>query len=488
MTIQHSPLPLWTRIADVVVLVIAAAGLSVALFGGFRVVLGGIPFTAHEPLRPLGLAALILALRHVVRRSPSLGARIIAAAKAFFRAESVGSIAPLFLWSRVAVLLVATLSISTFGYQREGRSRVSEDEMANLPARWDAAWYLAIARSGYEFDPGIKGQQNVAFFPAFPMVMRAAGIFLGGHVDEPGAANANARLVALLWSGVLVNLAALAGALGYIYRMVRDFADRDVALAAVSLALAYPTAFIYNVPYTEGLFLLGSVATFYHFGRNQLAAVTLWGTLVGLTRPNGFILAGPLIAIALARSGPWPALAPWLDRLNRQPDLPTRLSRDLAVALTPVLGLLLYCAYLQAMWGDAFLWARIQVAWGRTYEGLRPALDPVGGIAQIGFNRYATLMGYELLHVLTFLLAVGVSIPIAWRLGLAYSMLIFLTLVPPLLAGGWLSMARLTATLFPVYIYLAVAMPARHRVGLIMMFALLQGLGASLFFTWRPFY
>ncbi len=113
-----------------------------------------------------------------------------------------------------------------------------------------------------------------------------------------------------------------------------------------------------------------SPTTFYHFGRNQFVSAALWGTIIGLSRPNGIILAAPLVAIALARSGPFPTLAPWFDRLNTQADLPRHLWRDLAVALTPFLGLLLYCAYSYWAWGDASLWVRLQGAWGRTYEGL----------------------------------------------------------------------------------------------------------------------
>ena len=49
-------------------------------------------------------------------------------------------------------------------------------------------------------------------------------------------------------------------------------------------------------------------------------------------------------------------------------------------------------------------------------------------------------------------------------------------------------MARITVTLFPIYVILALVVSPRHRVGVLLLFALLQGLGASLFFTWRPFY
>ncbi len=483
---QYSALPLWARVVDVIAVVVAAAGVSIALFGGFRVAFAGIPITAHGALRPIGMAVLLALVRHFFWRSPSLGARIGGGLRAFFRAESVRAIGPPFLWSRAGVLLIATLSISTFNYPDDLRFRVSNNEVVNLPARWDAGWYLGIAMNGYQYNPRHMVQHNVSFFPAFPLLTRTVGIFAGGHVDDRGAKEK--RQVRLIWSGVFVNLSALAVALGYLYRMVRAIADRDVAVAAVSLALAYPAAFIYNAPYTEGLFLLASLATFYHFGRNDFTAAALWGTVVGLTRPNGFFLAAPLVAIALARSGPFPHLGPLMDRLNTRADLPRHLSRDLAVAVTPCLGLLLYCAFLYATWGDPLAWMRVQVAWGRTYQGLEPVLTPLKMIGEEGLGGYAMAAGYDVLNILPFMLAVGASIPIARRLGLAYAMLILLTLLPPLLAGGWLSIARLTVTLFPVYIILALLVPPRHRTGLVVLFALLQSLGASLFFTWRPFF
>jgi hypothetical protein len=94
----------------------------------------------------------------------------------------------------------------------------------------------------------------------------------------------------------------------------------------------------------------------------------------------------------------------------------------------------------------------------------------------------------EVLHVLFFLVAVGLAIPIAWRLGLAYTALHLLTVIPPLLAGGWLSMARLTVALFPIYVYLGVTLSPAQRLAVLYIFLMLQGLGAALFFTWRPFY
>lgn len=479
-------MPLWARATDVVAVIFAAAGLSVVAFGGFRVALLGVVITADDAIRPLAISVVLFVLRHLKRRTPSQAARISRWIRAFVHADSVRAIAPVFLWSRAGVLLVAALSVSTFGLPGGVSFSVSPDALTNLPARWDAGWYLGLAADGYEYDPTIRGQQNVAFFPAFPTLMHAAGIFNGGHATAP--TTRKERLVRLLWGGVVINLAALAAALGYLFRMVRGISDRDTALAAVCFALSYPTAFVYNVPYTEGLFLLASVATFYHFGRGGLAAAAFWGTLAGLTRPTGFLLAIPLVAIALARSGPFPHLGPLMDRLNTAMQTPRSLRRDLAAAFTPIVGMLLFSAYLYAFWGDPFLWMRLHAAWGRTYQGLQPLVGSIETMTEGGLYGYAAQAGYELLQVLPFMLLVGLSVPIARRLGLAYTLLIVVTVIPPLLAGGWLSMARITVTLFPIYIILALVIPPTHRAGLIVLFALLQGLGASLFFTWRPFY
>ena len=254
------------------------------------------------------------------------------------------------------------------------------------------------------------------------------------------------------------------------------------------MALAYPLAFVYNAPYTEGLFLLAATATFYHFGRGQLGAACGWGILTGLARSNGFLLSLPLLALAVVRAMPSPRWTRIVDRLSPAPDRSRSAAIEIATALMPIAGLVVYSAFLYLNWGDPLLWAKAQAAWGRTYQGFDPALGPVKTVIEHGLYGYSTRSGFELLHVVFFLFAVALSVPIAFRLGLAYMAVILVVLLPPLIAGGWLSMARLTLVLFPIYVYLALALPVRHRVPLIIVFSVLQGFGAALFFTWRPFY
>ncbi len=483
---RQAPLPWWVRTLDVLAGLIVAAALSVAIFGGFRTRLLGVMISAHSSLRLLVIAAVLVAARHYLRRSPSLPARLSGAVSRFRRAESVRAIALAFLWNRAAVLLTAYLAVVTVGYPTEIRFRVSHNEFANLPARWDAGWYLGIAQQGYRYNSRSRGQQNVAFFPAFPVVMRTTAIFLGGNIDQGQARLGNGMRV--LWAGVVVSLLAFAAALGYLYRMVRAFAGRDAATAAIQFALAYPVAFFFLAPYTEALFLLAAVATFYHFGRGQLGAAAAWGALAGLTRPNGFILSGPLLAMAFARAGVLPRLGSMIDRLNGLSNARSRVVADVAASMAPIAGMLAFSGYLYSVWGDPFLWTKLHAAWGRTYQGLEPALGPVESLQEFGLYGYTSIAGMEVLHVMFFLIAVGLSVPIAFRLGLAYTAFILLTVVPPLLVGGWLSMARVTLVLFPIYVYLGVTVPAAHRIPLMTAFAVLQGLGTILFFTWRQFY
>ena len=61
-------------------------------------------------------------------------------------------------------------------------------------------------------------------------------------------------------------------------------------------------------------------------------------------------------------------------------------------------------------------------------------------------------------------------------------------LVPPLFAGGLLSMGRLSATLFPLFLALAILVAPRNVPAWAAVFGIGQGFCATLFFTWRALY
>ena len=99
--------------------------------------------------------------------------------------------------SRVGVLAVGYLAVVTIGFAPSATGlELSADPLLNLPARFDAGWYGGIALDGYSFEGRFDKQQNVAFFPAMPLLMRAVGVLAGAFATHRAeAASARARIV-----------------------------------------------------------------------------------------------------------------------------------------------------------------------------------------------------------------------------------------------------------------------------------------------------
>src|ERR1700722_7826176 len=85
---------------------------------------------------------------------------------------------------RPAIFFVGLMAVVMFGYAGGTPPwRDYENELFNLPLRWDAGWYLQIAERGYSFiqDAGPRFQQNIVFFPAYPVITRVVALLLGNQ-------------------------------------------------------------------------------------------------------------------------------------------------------------------------------------------------------------------------------------------------------------------------------------------------------------------
>jgi len=95
---------------------------------------------------------------------------------------------------------------------------------------------------------------------------------------------------------------------------------------------------------------------------------------------------------------------------------------------------------------------------------------------------------FNTLNTLGVIFALALTYPVFRRLGLAWGVFVLVDVVPPLFAGGVLSMGRLSATLFPLFLALAAIVPRRNVPSWVAAFAVGQGLCATLFFTWRELF
>ncbi len=463
------PLPRLAAAADVAALVLVGIAISAAITGGFRAQILGVRISATSWWRLAAIALVIAAVRHWWRPAPSVVRRAIDGVRAWRRDDVTTATWPIVATTRVGVLVVGWLAIYTIGYP-DGRApiRVAEGEVANLPARFDAGWYLTIAQYGYDYLPGrLDRQQNLVFFPAFPTAMAWASLLVARQV---------------VWAGTLVSIVAFVWATRYLYRLAREQLDATRAGTVVALLAAYPFAVFFSAPYTEGLFLLAMLGAWWHLRRDERWAAFAWGALAGLTRPNGCLLSVPLALMVVTPL--------WHNgRLRRPSGGWASLADRLVVASAPGLGMLAYSAYIYDLTGDPFMWIRLQVAWGRENIG---ALAFLAGewtsVNDQGVYGYMTGDIPNFLNALAALLVAVSVVPVWRRFGMPSATLLLVNLVPSLASGGWLSVGRATSVLFPLFLWLGESIPPRHRHVWIGGFMALQAFAAALFFTWRPLF
>ncbi len=235
----------------------------------------------------------------------------------------------LFLLSRLLVLAVAALSrVAVVPGFFVGRTHSWVERFAGF----DSNWYVDIAEKGYSYDP--RGQSSVAFYPLYPLLMRA-GTWLG----------CDARL-----AGYAISLAALYVSCLLLWRLAaRETRSAAVAERAVLFVLVCPGTMWFGFVYTESLYLLTVLGCLLAARRGRWLEAGFWGTLAALTRAPGLLLAGFL---ALEAGQQW-----WERRRLRSTEpsggkrWPWPRRAALAVA-GPVMGHVSYLVFLQIRFGD----------------------------------------------------------------------------------------------------------------------------------------
>jgi hypothetical protein len=381
--------------------------------------------------------------------------------------------------TRAAIACVAVFAALSFGPEQGGLAASNAErfdepalthpfggfgDVALAPlARWDAAWYLRIAESGYG---GAK--VRAAFFPLYPLLVRAVG--------ELGGGSAGARLVA----AYLVSLSALLAALVLLHRLVALELGRSLAAPTLLLVAVFPAALYFGAPYAESLFLLCSVGAFYaaRTGRFAWAGVAAAGAAA--TRSAGILLLLPLAVL-------W-----WQQGPGRRAGQAAWLALGLA-------GLGAYALYLGLAEGDALSFLDTKDAWYRDFElplggawdGLVAAFEGArqllsGGRTPVYFDEAAgdpfriAAVNIMLFGFLCFALAacVGVWRRLAPAYGVWVTIALLLPLSFPVRPQPLMSLPRFLAVLFPIFMWLALVSEER---GTTARYAALSALGLGLF-------
>lgn len=323
--------------------------------------------------------------------------------------------------------------------------------LVNMWSRWDASWYEDIAEFGYHFSS--EKQSNAAFFPLYPLLMRATHVVVQSH-----------KTIWWFVCGMVVSNVALLGCLSYFFLLARMEFNEATARRAVLYLLIFPTTLFLSAVYAEAVFLCFIIGSFYHARRGQWWRAGLLGMLAAVSRPPGIMIcAGLLVEYLLQCNFSWRKV-----RWN-----------VLALGLPP-LALGSFFAYLRYSQGSAAAAVQAQGTWGLGLQNPLRTMAPFfrpGSIIPPIQGTYVDL-GFTLVFI-------GLVIAVAWRFRESYgahsvAMLIFITMWRSLE-----SMPRYVLGLFPVILLLAVfgRNEAFHRA-YVPFSAGLAGLFMAVFAVW----
>lgn len=292
----------------------------------------------------------------------------------------------LFVASRLLVAAVAVLGPLLLNTDTRFKGRITEIGWKAYVGVWDVGWYGNVASTGYRFGEG--SPSNIAFFPLFPLVLRALN-GLGLDLNTAGFLFSNACFAAALWLFFKIVLRETG---------LRDTAERATALLAFS-----PAAVWFCLGLTESLFLLLTLGLATAAHRKGWGTMLGIGILAGLTRPNGFVLAVPAIVLV------WSQISAALrERRWRS------LSGLALVVSGPIIGAGLFFVYLRIMFGSWSSFQKVNAA--QWHNGISVSWETLAqripGVGLRLFNSPTIYVG----HVAwswTFVLAAGLIAAIA---------------------------------------------------------------------------
>ncbi|MFM8998606.1 MAG: mannosyltransferase family protein, partial [Actinomycetota bacterium] len=281
--------------------------------------------------------------------------------------------------------------------------------------RFDALWFLRIADAGYRAADG-----SAAFFPGFPLAVRAVAWVLGGRP---------------LAAGLLVANLAFLGALVALHALTSAERGGGTARATVVLLCWFPTSLFFLMPYSESLFLAAVAVAFLAWRRERWWLACAAALVAALTRNVGILLVPAFLAeaaAALRRGGPRAALRP------------------LGVAASAAVGFGAYLLWWRGR-GDLLAPFSAQANWQRELTAPWTTIADAVGVA---VSRFGTANGgYWMFDLVVFVVVVVGAVWATRRLSPGLVVYLWGGLLLPLLVPfpgrPLMSVPRLVLPLFP---------------------------------------
>lgn len=288
-------------------------------------------------------------------------------------------------------------------------------------ANFDGVYYLIIAGGGYSVD-------NSGFFPLFPFLIRVFSL------------NSPAFSLQQFLSALILGSTFTFIGLVFFEKLIKIDYKKEISIQSIIFLLLFPTSFFLATIYSETLFFLLLMLSFYFARKKNWFLASVFAMLLTATR---------LVGIAII-----PALIFEFFVQNK-----TLVNKKIISLLLSPLGILYYAWFNFDKFGNPLQFIEAQ---GKLFNSR--AVDHIVLFPQTIFRYFKILtsvsISYEwwiaLLELLTFTFVSGM-LYIAWKKKVRTSYLIFavLAFLIPISSGTFSGLPRYVLILFPIFIALA---------------------------------
>lgn len=315
---------------------------------------------------------------------------------------------------------------------------------------FDGVHYLNIAKSFY------SANYTQTFFPLYPLIIRffAKTILMNQY---------------FLSAFLISNLSFLISLYVFAKLLLLDGYKKNKS-AIIFFLLFFPTSFYFGSIYTEGLFFLFVVSSFYLARKQKWLWASLIGLLASSTRLFGILLFFALLS----------------EYLQSQKGKKIKLKPLLFLLLIPC-GLLIYMYYLKIAFADPLFFWHAQPVFGAERSGSGIILPP-----QVIFRYLKMLLAVKIdslafinafFELLSFIFTVVVLlIAHLKKIRLSYLIFSWMSLLLPTLTGTFSSLPRYVLVCFPIFIVLGTIKNKMIKTGLLFI-SLFMAVFAILLFT-----
>lgn len=335
----------------------------------------------------------------------------------------------LFLSWRIFLILIAIFAIHYIPLASEDRFLGGGSINYHLApeffswANFDGEHYLSIATFGYK-------HLQQAFFPIYPLIISL--------LTKPFSYDLFSAIPFGILSGILISNISFLFSLIYLGELLRIDFPKNIVFLTLMVLVFFPTSFYFSAVYSESLFFLFIILSFYNARKKKWLIATFFGILASATRFFGVLLLPALFIEALQQK--------------------TNFSKAGWILLIPA-GLLSYMVYLYLTIGDPLAFYNLQTVVGEQHQRGIILLPQV-------YFRYIKMVSTVNIYtpiyqtiILEFILGiVFLILPIYGylkKIRLSYLFYALLGFLIPTIQGSFSSVPRYVIVLFPSFIVLA---------------------------------